>query len=317
MGKFERVKDPTRTLVGDLLVMPATSMLNLSLATLNKYGISMGGTCRSLNSRDTVAKWLVRRDTKPRVLLVASVFAPSQPSSDQSLIGLGAVKAAPPEAPLVDHADLVPFGPELWNWSSWAGCWNSVTDGSVARRLAELCGFAKVNTFYEGIRKNCTADLFASQVWDERPVLAGLAPGDRHDWDLTEDYVPAGPTCDGDIDAFTIDSLMYWEGGYDNKTARIQVPRGFLSKFAARGAVVVRPTKEFRQAVTDWCAGWCAGRLKERFARRTAASKFYMAGLKSDMARDAARARGLARQERRLERAGSHVPETLAKEVLA
>lgn len=317
MGKFERVKDPMRAAVGDLLVMPATSKLNLSLRTLNKYGVSMGDTCRSVNSPNTVAKWLVREDMKPRVLLVAKALAASQPSSDQSLIGLGAIKATPPEAPRIIHASLVPFGPELWDWNSWAGCWNSVTDNSVAGRLAQLCGFAKVNTFNEGLRKGRTADLFASQVWDERPVLAGLAaPGDRHDWDLTEDYVPADPTCNGDVDAFTVDSLMYWGGEWHDKTARIRVPGEFLSKFAARGAIVVRPAEEFRQAVTDWCAGWCAGELKARFARRTAAAKFYMAGLKSDMARDAARVRGLARQERRFGKSGSHVPEMLSEGIV-
>ena len=315
MGKFERVKDPIHAEVGDLLVMPATSRLNLSLPTLNKYGISMGGTCRSLNSPDTVAKWLVRKDIRPRVLLITNVLTASQPNSDQALIGLGAVKAAPPEAPRIIRAGLAPFGPELWDWGSWAGCWNAVTDSSVARRLAKLCGFAKVNTFNTGLRKNCTADLFASQVWDERPVLAGWDPG-RHDWYQTEDYVPADPTCNGDVDAFTVDSLMYWGGGYHDKAGRILVPGKFLSKFAARGAIVVRPTEEFRQAVTDWCAGWCAGELKARFARRTAAAKFYMAGLKSDMARDAARVRGLARQERRFGKSGSHVPEMLSEGIV-
>ena len=297
MGKeFTRVKDPERLKEGDLLVVPAAPK-PLSLGTLSRCGMSIGFTGRSHNDATLVSHWLAGTRPGPRVFLAAGVNHRPRESEEQLLLGLDAVKARDPEDPRMYAASLVPFGPLAggleWSWRQWAGCWNDVTGGAVAKRLAELCGDDMVLGSEPGRDGAPAGDLAASCAWDNAAV-AGLDHGDKSD-----DWFPtAGRRMyrSGGENPFALRSLMDQDNnnGYlSSRKTRMYVSGAFLVNLAKRGAYVLRPSEGFRDAVTTRIAGECMDELRRRFLDRIVSARKFAALLAADVRRDCARARGL------------------------
>ena len=304
MGKeFTRVKDPERLKEGDLLVVPAAPK-PLGLGTLSRCGMSIGYTGRSRNDATLVSHWLAGPRPEPRVFLAAGVNRRARESEDQLLLGLDAVKARDPEDPRMYAASLVPFGPLAggleWSWRQWAGCWNDVTGGAVAKRLAEFCGDGMVLGSEPGENGAPAGDLAASCAWDNAAV-AGLDHKDSSD-----DWFPtAGRRMyRGGESPFALKSLMDWDdNGYlSSRKTRMYVSGAFLVNLVKRGAYVLRPSEGFRDAVTTRIAGECMDKLRRRFLDRIASARKFAALLAADVGRDCARAKrllSLARAARR------------------
>ena len=296
MGKeFTRVKDPERLKEGDLLVVPAAPK-PLSLGTLSRCGMSVGFTGRSRNDAALVSHWLAGTRPGHRVFLAAGVSHRARESEEQLLLGLDAVKARDPEDPLMYAASLVPFGPLAegleWSWRQWAGCWNDVTGGAVAKRLAELCGDDMVLGSKPGENGAPDRDLAASCAWDNTAVT-GLDHGDRSDdWFPT---VGRRMYRSGGENPFALRSLMDRDdNGYlSSKKTRMYVSGAFLVNLVKRGAYVLRPSEGFRDAVTTRIAGECMDELRRRFLDRIASARKFAALLAADVRRDCARAKRL------------------------
>lgn len=296
MGKeFTRVKDPERLKEGDLLVVPAAPK-PLSLGTLSRCGMSVGFTGRSRNDAALVSHWLAGARPGPKVFLAAGVNHQARESEDQLLLGLDAVKARDPEDPRIYSASLVPFGPLAggleWSWRQWAGCWNDVTGGAVAKRLAELCGDDMVLGSEPDGNGAPAGDLAASCAWDNANVT-GLDHGDKSD-----DWFPtAGRRMyrSGGENPFALKSLVDWDdNGYlSPKKKRMYVSGEFLVNLVKRGAYVLRPPEGFRDAVTARIAGECMDELRRRFLDRIASARKFAALLAADVRCDCARAKRL------------------------
>ena len=296
MGKeFTRVKDPERLKEGDLLVVPAAPK-PLSLGTLSRCGMSIGFTGRSRNDATLVSHWLAGTRPEPRVFLAAGVNHQAGESEEQLLIGLDAVKARDPEDPRVYAASLVPFGPLAggleWSWRQWAGCWNDVTRGAVAKRLAEFCGDDMV-LGPEPDRNGAPAgDLAASCAWDNATVTGFDHENKSDDWFPT---VGRRMCRSGGENPFSLRSLMDRDdNGYlPSKKTRMYVSGEFLVNLVKRGAYVLRPPEWFRDAVTTRIAGECMDELRRRFLDRIASARKFAALLAADVRRDCARAKRL------------------------
>ena len=295
MGKeFTRVKDPERLKEGDLLVVPAAPK-PLSLGTLSRCGMSVGYTGRSHNDATLVSHWLAGTRPGPKVFLAAGVNHRPRESEEQLLLGLDAVKARDPEDPRMYAASLVPFGPLAggleWSWRQWAGCWNDVTGGAVAKRLAEFCGDDMVLRSDPGGNGAPAGDLAASCAWDNAAVT-GLDHGDRSDdWFPT---VKRRMYRSGE-NPFALRSLMDRDdNGYlSSKKTRMYVSGAFLVNLVKRGAYVLRPSEGFRDAVTTRIAGECMDELRRRFLDRIASARKFAALLAADVRCDCARAKRL------------------------
>ena len=295
MGKeFTRVKDPERLKEGDLLVVPAAPK-PLSLGTLSRCGMSVGYTGRSHNDATLVSHWLAGARPGPKVFLAAGVNHRPRESEEQLLLGLDAVKARDPEDPRMYAASLVPFGPLAggleWSWRQWAGCWNDVTGGAVAKRLAEFCGDDMVLRSDPGGNGAPAGDLAASCAWDNAAVT-GLDHGDRSDdWFPT---VKRRMYRSGE-NPFALRSLMDRDdNGYlASKKTRMCVSGAFLVNLVKRGAYVLRPSEGFRDAVTTRIAGECMDELRRRFLDRIASARKFAALLAADVRCDCARAKRL------------------------
>lgn len=295
MGKeFTRVKDPERLKEGDLLVVPATKPL--SLGTLSRCGMSIGFTGRSSNDATLVSHWLAGIRTDPKVFLAAEVDHRARESEEQLLLGLDAVKTRDPEDPRIYAASLVPFGPLAegleWSWRQWAGCWNDVTGGAVAKRLAELCGDDMVLRSEPGKNGAPAEDLAASCAWDNAAVT-GFDSGDESD-----DWFPTAERRmyrSGNENPFALKSLMDWDdNGYpSSKKTRMRVSGAFLANLAKRGAYVLRPPEGFRDAVTTRIAGECMDALRRRFLDRIVSARKFAGLLAADARRDCARVKKL------------------------
>ena len=287
MGKeFTRVKDPERLKEGDLLVVPAAPK-PLSLGTLSRCGMSIGFTVRSRNNATLVSHWLAGTRPEPRVFLAAGVNHHARESEEQLLIGLDAVKARDPEDPRIYAASLVPFGPLAggleWSWRQWAGCWNDVTRGAVAKRLAEYCGDDMVLRSEPDKNGAPARDLAASCAWDNDTVT-GLDHENKSD-----DWFPTSKN------PFALKSLMDWDnnGCLSRKKTRMYVSGEFLVNLVKRGAYVLRPSEGFRDAVTTRIAGECMDELRRRFLDRIASARKFAALLAADVRCDCARAKRL------------------------
>ena len=286
MGKeFTRVKDPERLKEGDLLVVPAAPE-PLSLGTLSRCGMSIGFTGRSNNNVTLVSHWLAGTRPEPKVFLAAGVNHQARESEEQLLLGLDAVKARDPEDPRIYAASLVPFGPLAggleWSWRQWAGCWNDVTRGAVAKRLAEFCDDMVLRS--EPDRKGAPArDLAASCAWDNAAVT-GLDHENKSD-----DWFPTSEN------PFSLRSLMDWNNNecLSSKKTRMYVSGGFLVNLVKRGAYVLRPPEWFRDAVTTRIAGECMDELRRRFLDRIVSARKFAALLAADVRCDCARAKRL------------------------
>ena len=296
MGKeFTRVKDPERLTEGDLLVVPAAPK-PLSLGTLSRCGMSVGFSDRSRNDATLVSHWLAGTRPGPRVFLAAGVNHRARESEDQLLLGLDAVKARDPGDPRIHAASLVPFGPLAggleWSWRQWAGCWNDVTGGAVAKRLAEFCGDDVVLGSEPGEGGAPAGDLAASCAWDNAAVTGFDHGGKSDDW-----FPTAGRRMyrSGGENPFALRSLMDWDdNGYlPPRKMRMYVSGEFLVNLAKRGAYVLRPPEGFRDAVTTRIAGECMDELRRRFLDRIASARKFAALLAADVRCDCARAKRL------------------------
>lgn len=301
MGKeFTRVKDPERLKEGDLLVVPAAPK-PLSLGTLSRCGMSVGFTVRSRNDATLVSHWLVGTRPGPRVFLAAGVNHQARESEEQLLLGLDAVKARDPEDPRIYAASLVPFGPLArdleWSWRQWAGCWNDVTRGAVAKRLAELCGDDMVLRSEPDRNGAPARDLAASCAWDNATVTGFDHKDTSDNWFPT---VKRRRDRSGSENSFSLKSLMDWDNmDWDNneylpsKKMRMYVSGTFLVNLAKRGAYVLRPSEGFRDAVTTRIAGECMDELRRRFLDRIVSVRMFAALLAADVKCDCARAKKL------------------------
>ena len=296
MGKeFTRVKDPERLKEGDLLVVPAAPK-PLGLGTLSRCGMSIGFTDRSRNDATLVSHWLAGTRPGPKVFLAAGVNHRPRESEEQLLLGLDAVKARDPEDPRMYAASLVPFGPLAgdleWSWRQWAGCWNDVTGGAVAKRLAELCGDGMVLGSEPGKDGAPAGDLAASCAWDNAAVTGLDHENKSDDWFPT---VRRRMYRSGGENPFALRSLMDRDdNGYlPPKKTRMYVSGAFLVNLVKRGAYVLRPSEGFRDAVTTRIAGECMDELRRRFLDRIASARKFAALLAADVRRDCARAKRL------------------------
>lgn len=296
MGKeFTRVKDPERLKEGDLLVVPAAPK-PLSLGTLSRCGMSVGFTVRSRNDATLVSHWLAGTRPETKVFLAAGVNHQSRESEEQLLLGLDAVKARDPEDPRVYAASLVPFGPLAggleWSWRQWAGCWNDVTRGAVAKRIAELCGDDMVLRSEPDRNGAPAKDLAASCAWDNATVTGFDHKDKSDDWFPT---VGRRGYRSGRENPFSLKSLMDWDdNGYlPSKKIRMYVSGAFLVNLVKRGAYVLRPPEWFRDAVTTRIAGECMDELRRRFLDRIVSVRMFAALLAADVKRDCARAKKL------------------------
>ena len=296
MGKeFTRVKDPERLKEGDLLVVPAAPK-PLSLGTLSRCGMSVGFTCRSRNSATLVSHWLAGARPEPRVFLAAGVSHHPRESEEQLLLGLDAVMARDPEDPRMYAASLVPFGPLAggleWSWRQWAGCWNDVTGGAVAKRLAEFCGDDMVLRSEPDRNGAPAGDLAASCAWDNATVTGFDHKDESDDWFPT--VKRRRYRSDGES-PFALRSLMDWDnnGCLSSKKTRMYVSGAFLVNLAKRGAYVLRPSEGFRDAVTTRIAGECMDELRRRFLDRIVSARKFAALLAADVRCDCARAKRL------------------------
>lgn len=296
MGKeFTRVKDPERLKEGDLLVVPAAPK-PLGLGTLSRCGMSIGFTDRSRNDATLVSHWLAGARPEHRVFLAAGVNHRPRESEEQLLLGLDAVKARDPEDPRIYAASLVPFGPLAgdleWSWRQWAGCWNDVTGGAVARRLAELCGDDMVLGSEPGGNGAPAGDLAASCAWDNADVTGLDHEAKSDDW-----FPTAGRRMyrSGGENPFALRSLMDRDdNGYlSSRKTRMYVSGAFLVNLVKRGAYVLRPSEGFRDAVTTRIAGECMDELRRRFLDRVVSARKFAALLAADVRRDCARAKRL------------------------
>lgn len=296
MGKeFTRVKDPERLRGGDLLVVPAAPK-PLSLGTLSRCGMSVGFTGRSRNDATLVSHWLAGTRPGPKVFLAAGVNRRARESEEQLLLGLDAVKTRDPEDPRIYSASLVPFGPLAggleWSWRQWAGCWNDVTGGAVAKRLAELCGDGMVLGSEPDGNGAPARDLAASCAWDNAAVTGLDRENRSDDWFPT---VGGRMYRSGGENPFALKSLVDWDdnGCLSSKKTRMYVSGAFLVNLAKRGAYVLRPSEGFRDAVTTRIAGECMDELRRRFLDRIASARKFAALLAADVRRDCARAKRL------------------------
>lgn len=296
MGKeFTRVKDPERLKEGDLLVVPAAPK-PLSLGTLSRCGMSVGSTGRSRNDAALVSHWLAGTRPGPRVFLAAGVNHQARESEEQLLLGLDAVKARDPEDPRVYAASLVPFGPLAggleWSWRQWAGCWNDVTGGAVAKRLAEFCDDDMVLRSEPDNNGAPARDLAASCAWDNATVTGFDHENKSDDWFPT---VGRRMYRSGGESPFALKSLMDRDdNGYlPSRKTRMYVSGAFLVNLAKRGAYVLRPPEWFRDAVTTRIAGECMDKLRRRFLDRIVSARKFAALLAADVRCDCARAKRL------------------------
>lgn len=297
MVKFTRVKDPERAKDGDIVLFPAGERrLNVSAPTFAKMGLSVGGTSRSDNGRETVRKWLVRKDMVARAFMVCGASYRSAPSENELLLGMDAVAKRAEEDPEVSVASIVPFGPRLWTMKEWAGCWNETHGNAVQQRLLETMGLAGTLRFEHTHGPKSADDLYASQVWDGLRLCTGLSEG-TNDADA---FFPTRQDEKPDMDTYACETLMAWDGGTWNKERRIRFRSGFLTELAKRGAVVLRPTQQFVDDMTERVAGWASAKLAQRFFDRIQASRRYMKGLMADVKRDITRLKAYRANARRM-----------------
>lgn len=299
MVKFTRVKDPERAKDGDIVLFPAGERrLNVSAPTFAKMGLSIGGTCRSDNGYDTVARWLVRgSDLRARAFMLCGASYRSAPSENELLLGMDAVTKRAEEDPEVSVASIVPFGPRLWTMKQWAACWNETHGDAVQKRLLETMGSA--GTLHDNRTRGPESDddLYASQVWDGF-TQCSLRPDGADDADA---YFPTRRNANPDMDTYACETIMEWDGcGWYEKKSRIRFRSGFLKELAKRGAVVLRPTQQFVDDVTGQVAGWASAKLAQRFFDRIQASRRYMKGLMVDVKRDIVRLKAYRANARRM-----------------
>jgi hypothetical protein len=298
MVRFTRVKDPERAKDGDIVLFPAGERrLNVSGPTFAKMGLSIGGTSRSDNSRNIVAKWLVRKDMVARAFMVCNVCHRDAPTENELLLGMDAVAKRTKEDPEVRTASIVPFGPKLWTMREWAGCWNETHDGAVQKRLLETMGLAGTLHFEHTRGPKSTDDLYANQVWDGFR-LCSMRPDGSDDADA---YFPTRQDEKPDMDTYACETLMAWDGcGWNEKEQRIRFNGGFLAELVKRGAVVLRPTQQFVDDMTGRIAGWASAKLAQRFFDRIQASRRYMKGLMADVKRDITRLKAYRANARKM-----------------
>lgn len=318
MVNFTRVKDPERAKAGDLLLFPkGVKSLDLKARTIADYGLSVGDTSRSDNSWTTVCRWLERKDEAARLFMIVGPQYMAGQTDDELLLSLDSTVKKDREDPLIHTASLVPFGPAFWSMRQWVGCWDATTDGAVGEALARKMGAANVLANEPPMRdgKKVLDDRFASQVWDTDDELSNLDGNDA--CNTSDEWFPMMPRGCREVNggSYELSTVARWGGcGWGEKKSRITFKSGFLANLAKKGAIVTRPTEEFRELVTESCVAWWCAEMARRFERRHEASKFFMAGLSADMKRDKLRAVRYARQCRKSGNADRPLRAMLLKE---
>jgi hypothetical protein len=310
MEMFARVTDPTRLRTGDFVLCPArTPTLNVSTSTLGKWGLSIGDTCRSENYEQYVKLWMAYNlgASAPRMFLVAHA---EKGSVDQEppayLLGFDK-KVEKPGEPEALSAHLVPYvrenatdNPPEFTYGQWVGAWNKATDNGVFKALMSLHSASKTGVAVEARQGKFDA-LIA--VWEGPRALrpSTLSNDAKSNWS-TNDWLPAAGGNRGyerllQPSAFDL-GFVNWEGGR-RKNERIRANKKFLKNFFAKGAIVLRPSARFIEAMTADAVRWYCGKLAERFREFAEAGEFYDQWLVADVVRAKACTRTCARMAKR------------------
>lgn len=299
---FKEVMDLERAKIGDIVVFPGNERrLNLAASTFSRMGLSVGDLSRSVNDRNTVESWLVRRDSEPRAFLLAYADYGSTPTGDELLLGLGAVSSLATEDPAISFGALVPFGPDRWpmKMKTWAACWDRVNAGAVRKKLLALMGSAgAISDAWSSGPGRPGEDSWLDQAWNGSPRCVGWQGAKEHaDW-----YFPRLGRSGKKVDADTyhLSSLMKWDGPSFHSRERIQFGSGFLKELAKRGAVAFRPDRRFVDAVTASVAQWACEQIAHRFAERVDAGTAYLKGLADDVRRDKGRVKAYLAASRKM-----------------
>lgn len=313
MVKFTRVTDPERVKDGDLLVFPAgETRLNLKPSTFADLGLSVGDTSRSDNSAVTVEAWLCRPDCAARCFMLCAVQSETRSSENDLLLSMDAcVVRKDPEVPKVLRGAIVPFGPKLWCWEKWAGCWSKTFPNAMAQALKARVGVA--GTISADACKAHPEDAYANIVWNTTGSWeAELDPEGEDDWDEAQLFFPVqAPRGTVNDDSFNVNELMDWDVW--SKGDRIRFGHGFLTELARRGAKILRPGDGFAELVTESVISWYCGAVRRRFEARATACRKFMKGLADDVRRDLARARMYGTASYRAGRKGPGLARALLK----
>lgn len=315
MEMFSRVTDPTRLRTGDFVLCPAnTPTLNVSTSTLGKWGLSIGNTCRSENYEQYVKLWMAHNlgASAPRMFLVAYA---EKGSVDQEppayLLGFDK-KVEKPREPEAINAQLVPYvregdaanNPPEFTYGQWIGAWNKATGNGVLKELMALHSASKTGGMAVEARQGKFNALIA--VWEGSRALhpSTLSEAAKSSWSVN-DWLPTAGGNRGyhsdheplQTSAFDL-GFVNWEGGW-RKNERIRANKKFLRNFFAKGAIVLRPSARFIEAMTADAVRWYCGKLAERFREFAEAGEYYDQRLVADVVRAKACTRTCARMAKR------------------
>lgn len=310
MEMFARVTDPTRLRTGDFVLCPArTPTLNVATGTFGKWGLSIGDTCRSDNYPRQVALWLAHKlGASARMFLVAHAEKGSVDNEPPTyLLGLDKKAEKPADEPVALNAQLVPYVRENaadnlpeFTYGQWIGAWNKATDNGVLKALMALHAASKTGGVAVEMRQGKFSALAA--VWEgPRPLRppdqseAARTSWSASDWLPTAGRVGTYRCAEGRLQpsAFNL-GFMNWDGEW-RKNERILASKKFLRNFFAKGAVVLRPSARFIEAMTADAARWYCGELAKRFREFAALGEHYDQWLVADVVRAKACTRTCAR----------------------
>lgn len=247
----------------------------------------------------------------PRMFLVACA---EKGSIDQEppayLLGLDK-KVEKPGEPEALSAQLVPYvrenatdNPPEFTYGQWIGAWNKATDNGVFKALMSLHSASKTGGVAVEARQGKFNALIA--VWEGPRALrpSTLSEAAKSSWSANDWLPTAGGNrgYHGDerplqLSAFDL-GFVNWEGGW-RKTERIRANKKFLRNFFAKGAIVLRPSGKFVEAMTADAVRWYCGELAKRFGEFAAAGEFYDSRLRADVVRAKACTRTCARTAKR------------------
>lgn len=287
--------------VGDLMVMPKRASLRFtSVATLRKFGMSIGDTCRSQNRTATVRDAMLAGRTTTLFLVVDALRA--QVPDDASSLTLTSEDLGETPRGRLQSVRLLPL--ERGFDVKWASMYNTVLEDEVWRRLMDGREASPFNLASSWRSQNPpktrawkpeTLDF----LWDryrmrDCPLKGNPLDASTPSWtgaypEWARPDLPTGP--------FTTDGLVYSD-------RFLRLPETAVKALGARGVYVAKPDAEMADYLVRRAASVFAKVVLGRCGTSLRLADALMAALKRDKTNMADAMKRMAAHARRLD-AGS------------
>jgi len=300
---LNEITDAERLAGGDIIVIPseqgkARKRIHVSVKTLARLGLSVGGTCRSSNKTMTVWKMLAEDTGKPKVMYISDVNMDyCDAKRSEMLKFVGNSMSEPPRLPKISSARFfeLPYCLETADRHCMLKFVNNMAEVAVEvlKGMMPDYMFYHSGSVVEGDSDSCISEVYESSHGrliankDREDDEIRTWPNMRDDLPCDSEKHTGKPMSDEGISHFVTASKIfdaeYNKYRYDDKHDSIYAPRKFFVALMKRGAKFYRPSRKFLATVMSQAIVPAFGEYVEACKRVHGIAESYIELLKGNM----------------------------------